>query len=782
MTGSHQRDVSPGGPEAPKKYRAGTHRVVSPEETLESVRGFFPVMGITRVADITGLDLIGIPVVTVCRPNSRSVTVSLGKGLDLAAAQASGVMESVEAYMAERITLPLYLGSVNDLRSSHPLVDVGRLPRTTESLYHPDLPILWIEGQDLFTRTPRWVPYEMVHAAYTLPPPTGTGCFVATSNGLASGNHFLEAISHAICEVVERDAATLHSVRRPEETASRRIDLRTVDDSRCGEALDRLDQAGMAVTVWDITTDIGVPAFRCRIAERHPYTARVPLGAEGMGCHPDRSVALLRALTEAVQDRLASISGGRDEVTGWDYAQRDEPEPWPEREPYLAGEPVRDFTAIPGFDSDSFDADVRWEVSALRSADISEVVAVDLTREEFGIPVVRVIVPGLEGPTTTVRSCRLGQAGHGADQRPMSDIYVFLGPTLAEKEARAELDASYLPPVSAGDVYRLWRRRPRVIGVVDGYFDRVPAVWHKEIMWIMERGVHVFGCAGLGALRAAELDTFGMRGVGWVYQAFRDGTLDRDDEVAVRHGAAGDGYRALSEAMVNIRRTLQAAAHQGIISAATRDVLTETGTALCYQDRTWPDLLRAGEANGVAAAELDVLRRWLPVGRIDQQADDAVAMLRGMRAFLATDPVPQHVDWSMARTTMWEAAKRLADTLPGDGAAGSALLLEGILDEIRLLGPGAFEAARRHSLLRVFAADFAEREGMTIDGERQRDAVAGFKRMRDIEHGAEFARFLAGNGLSAGDFERLVAVNEMARWACGRPNWTRSMTSWTICG
>jgi YcaO-like protein with predicted kinase domain len=126
-------------------------------------------MGITRVADITGLDVIGLPVVTVCRPNSRAVTVSLGKGLELAAARASGVMESIEAFMAERITPPLVLGSVNDLRSSHPLVDVDLLPRTTDSVYHPDAPILWIEGRELFTGTPRWVPYEMVHTAYTLP-------------------------------------------------------------------------------------------------------------------------------------------------------------------------------------------------------------------------------------------------------------------------------------------------------------------------------------------------------------------------------------------------------------------------------------------------------------------------------------------------------------------------------------------------------------------------------------------------------------------------------------
>ncbi len=408
MTRPDRRSASPGGPEAPKKYRAGTHRLVSPQETLESVRRFFPIMGITRVADITGLDVIGLPVVTVCRPNSRAVTVSLGKGLDVAAARASGVMESIEAFMAERITRPLLLGSFNDLRSSHPLVDVDLLPRTTDSLYHPDLPILWIEGQELLTGTPRWVPYEMVHTAYTLPRPSGTGAFVATSNGLASGNHLLEAISHAICETVERDAATLHSVRGPAETALRRIDPRTVDDPGCGEALDRLDRADMWVAIWDITTDIGIPAFTCMIAEGHRAPVQMTDSAEGMGCHPDPKVALLRALTEAAQCRLASISGGRDDPSGWEYSQELEPE-LPGQTTDLAGEAARDFATVPAFDGDSLDADVAWELTALRSAGISEVVAVVLTCEEFGIPVVRVIVPGLEGPTATVRSCRLGQ-------------------------------------------------------------------------------------------------------------------------------------------------------------------------------------------------------------------------------------------------------------------------------------------------------------------------------------------------------------------------------------
>jgi hypothetical protein len=353
----------------------------------------------------------------------------------------------------------------------------------------------------------------------------------------------------------------------------------------------------------------------------------------------------------------------------------------------------------------------------------------------------------------------------------MNENYVFLGPTLAVSDARAELDAVYLPPVSEGDVYRLWRRRPRVIGIVDGYFERVPAVWHKEIMWIMERGVHVFGAAGMGALRGAELDTFGMRGVGWVYQAFRNGTLDRDDEVAVKHGAAQDGYRALSEAMVNIRRTLEAACGQGIISATTQEILIVVGTAIFYHDRDWPGLLRAGEAAGADVAELGALRRWLPIGRVDQQAADALTMLREMRSFLATAPAPQQVSWTMANTARWEAARRRVDLMPAAGLAGSRRLVESILDEIRLLGPGALQAARGRSLLRVFAAEFAEREGMQLDRDRRQDALAEFRMRNGLEDGSDLERFLSANDLSADDLERLVVAGEMVSWACEQAEW-----------
>jgi hypothetical protein len=246
----------------------------------------------------------------------------------------------------------------------------------------------------------------------------------------------------------------------------------------------------------------------------------------------------------------------------------------------------------------------------------------------------------------------------------MSDVFVFLGPTLAAPAARAHLDATYLPPVSQGDVCRLWRSQPRAIGIVDGYFEHVPAVWHKEIMWIMERGVHVFGSAGLGALRAVELETFGMRGVGWVYQAFKDGTLEQDDEVAVAHESDSGGYLALSEAMVDMRRTLSAALDQEIVSEITGDMLLAIAKGTFYQQRTWPAMLAAAAANGANPAELSALRGWLPAGRVDQQAADAVAMLREMRAFLAANPAPLQVRWTMANTTTWDAARRQAADVP----------------------------------------------------------------------------------------------------------------------
>ncbi len=382
---------------AAKGFTESTHRLVPPEVTLSRVAPHLPVMGITRIANVTGLDSIGIPVVMVTRPNSRSVSVSQGKGVDLAAAKASGVMESIESYHAECIDLPLKLGGYEDLRYKNAIVAAERLPRLSDSRFSPYTQLLWIEGRDLLTGTLLWLPYEMVHLNYTLPLPTGHGCFVASSNGLASGNHLLEAISHGITEVIERDATTIWHLLDPAEQRRTRLDLDTVEDAPCRELLAKFESAGVMVAVWETTSDVGIPSFLCRILQREGPPVSTLRPATGMGCHNSRHVALMRALTEAAQSRLTFISGARDDMARDEYSQfldRNTYETW--RGIVAEEGPARSIREVPSFEGATFQEDIDWQLTRLRAVGISQVAVVDLTKPEFGIPVVRLVIPGLE--------------------------------------------------------------------------------------------------------------------------------------------------------------------------------------------------------------------------------------------------------------------------------------------------------------------------------------------------------------------------------------------------
>jgi len=379
-----------------KRYRFGTHRLVSPRETVERVRPLMRRMGITRIANVTHLDCTGIPVVMVVRPNARSVSVSQGKGLDLWAAKASGLMESVESYHAEHITLPLRYGSYAELCQDHCLADVTQLLRCDASLFHNDRPLLWIEAFDLLQDRHTWLPYELVHTDYTLDSTLSPGNFAASSNGVASGNHLLEAISHAICEVVERDATTLWSVMSEAEQQKRRLDLGTVDDPGCCEALEKYARAGIAVGVWETTTDIGLPAFECKIVDRRASWQRNLYAAKGAGCHPARQIALLRALTEAAQSRASYISGSRDDMFRESYERVSAPESTERNRQWSEEGGQRDFHDAPTWEGDTLDEDVAWELKRLRLAGFMSALVVNLTKQEFGLPVVRVVIPGLE--------------------------------------------------------------------------------------------------------------------------------------------------------------------------------------------------------------------------------------------------------------------------------------------------------------------------------------------------------------------------------------------------
>lgn len=354
-------------------------------------------MGITRVANVTGLDSVGIPVVMVCRPNSRSVAASQGKGIDLASARASGLMESAELYHGETITLPLRLATYEELRYQHTVVEVEELPRSSGSRFHPNLRLLWCQGRDLLSGESVFVPYEMVHTNYTTPLPDGHGCFTATSNGLASGNDAIEAISHGICEVVERDATTLWKLRAEENRGKNRLDLGSVDDPICQQTISKLERAGLFVAIWDITSDIGIAAFSCLIVARDDRAMWHCSIAVGHGCHPVRQIALVRALTEAAQARLTIISGLRDDFRRDTYEQLLDPDVVrATRQRIFASVPARQFRDLPNWDGETFEDDVEWELRCLRNAGIRRVIVVDLTKPEFALPVVRVIVPGLE--------------------------------------------------------------------------------------------------------------------------------------------------------------------------------------------------------------------------------------------------------------------------------------------------------------------------------------------------------------------------------------------------
>jgi hypothetical protein len=230
-------------------------------------------------------------------------------------------------------------------------------------------------------------------------------------------------------------------------------------------------------------------------------------------------------------------------------------------------------------------------------------------------------------------------------------VYVFLGPSLPVNEARAILDATYLPPVASGDVQCLLAATPRAIGIIDGLFHDRPSVFHKEILAALSAGVRVFGASSMGALRAAELHIFGMEGVGEIFEAFRSGVLEDDDEVALVHGAKADGYVAYSEAMVNLRDGLQRAARAGVITDATRDALTAIAKRTFYVQRSWRRVIADGQAAGLP---VERLAAYVARERPDLKRDDAAAMLRRMAAALASEQQPAPAAFSFAHTAQWD--------------------------------------------------------------------------------------------------------------------------------
>ncbi|MFZ5894975.1 MAG: TfuA-like protein [Myxococcota bacterium] len=222
----------------------------------------------------------------------------------------------------------------------------------------------------------------------------------------------------------------------------------------------------------------------------------------------------------------------------------------------------------------------------------------------------------------------------------MRDVIVFSGPTLSPARVGELLvGATCRGPAACGDVYRATSRRPRAIVVIDGYFDHTLSIWHKELHWALSQGIRVYGAASMGAIRAAEMAELGMVGVGWIYEAFRAGTLEDDDEVAVSHGDEGQGYRAQSVPMVNIRATLRAALHEGALDSGDEARLIAAAKALYYPDRSFAAILTA--RSQVPFDRLARIRDWLQHhGVVDQKAIDAAAAVARVQLDLTSEAPP----------------------------------------------------------------------------------------------------------------------------------------------
>lgn len=386
-----------------KKYRDDTHRAVSPEETLRAAEAKLPAAGITRVADITDLDRIGIPVFSSIRPmaDRGAISVYNGKGATPTEARVSAMMEGLERYSAEVRDRQLDIASFSRLDGAMDPRDLI-LPVDAD----PDALIPWISGWDMMNEEEILVP---ANAVFHPLPSEYRRLFRTNTTGLASGNVIEEAIFHGLAEIIERDAWALVEAARHTGPL-----IQDVEDDLARGLMDKFAAAGVDVYLRDITSDIGVAT--CAAAADDVRLRDPTLLTTGMGTHTSAKVAVLRALTEVAQSRLTQIHGAREDTTLADFRKRIGYERTKKlNSHWFSGSEKRSFADVPSFESDDFLLDIRHMLAKLEEAGLDRAVVVNLTRPEIGIPVVRVIVPGLE--MSAVDPERVGKRCRNARQR-----------------------------------------------------------------------------------------------------------------------------------------------------------------------------------------------------------------------------------------------------------------------------------------------------------------------------------------------------------------------------
>jgi YcaO-like protein with predicted kinase domain len=373
-------------------------RTRPPEETLAQVGMHLPRMGVVRLADITGFDRVGLPVVAAVRPNARGPTARYGKGLTLSAARVSAAMEAVETYHTEHPTIPVVLGSIAEIAAGRKVLSTTMHLRVRGKSFDSNTEILWVEGLEVVSREKLWLPFESATFVSRQPTPYWAGFFRSESTGTAAGNTMLEATLHGLYEVIERDARTLFAVRPRASQAAARVDPHTVRDPVTVELIKKIESADLCPAIWDVTSDICIPCFMVRVLERDQGRMPHSLWSSGGGAHLSPMIALRRALTEALQGRAVLMSGCGDDFNESHYApcSKAHGQNWKH---WLNEKPVGEMLATDDLQCSSYEDELQAILDRLTRADFSEVVVVDLTQHEFGIPVVSVCVPEAEDAT-----------------------------------------------------------------------------------------------------------------------------------------------------------------------------------------------------------------------------------------------------------------------------------------------------------------------------------------------------------------------------------------------
>ncbi len=386
----------------PIKFIKGTYRVKDPVDTYDSNEEKLRTAGITRITEITHLDRVKIPVFSSIRPTAQSggVSVYAGKGATVEQARASAMMEGFERYSAEKQDIDqekISISAYNEIKNDSVLNPRDLLlPKSFENQNIEMQKLEWIEAEEIISESPILVPANAVFHPY-IPnreiKPCAMAMFKGNTNGLASGNVIEEAVLHGIFEVVERDAWSIFELTKRNK---KQIDLDTIENETVSELVEKFTEQGIKIKLMDITADLKIPTI---VASADDTVLKdAALLTLGVGTHLNPEIAAIRALSEVAQSRATQIHGTREDTVRADFMRKAGYENMKRtNKDYFVEEDEKiNLSDIENKITGSIKKDIEVSIEEVQKAGLDKVIYYDLTREEIGVNVARVIIPKAE--------------------------------------------------------------------------------------------------------------------------------------------------------------------------------------------------------------------------------------------------------------------------------------------------------------------------------------------------------------------------------------------------